>query len=217
MSRFIFLLFLLLPITLKAQKPTLKSGLQRFVDENTIYPMFALDNCIQGNLEVAFKLNSKGEVTYATISKGVGADLDAEALRLIKLSSGKWELPENYDTKFLLRAPMEFTLKGFGCEEVNAATIGLALNRYRESAIKIDKISTYYKNAYQDLPNMISESKITEWKTELEIDEDFLAKKIAIGERKIKQGDFKSACEDFTFVKYMGSAQADLLLAKYCK
>lgn len=216
MSKLLLLLCLSLPLTLKAQKPELKNGLQRFVDDNVIYPMFSLENCIQGSIEVAFKVNRKGEVTYATIAKGIGADLDAEALRLIKLSSGKWELPAQYDTNFLVRVPLTFSLNGYGCEEVNAANVGLALNRYRENAVKLDKITTYYKNLEKGLPNTLSNAKITEWKTELEIDEDYLAKRITIALRKIKQGDLKSACADFTFVKYMGSTQAHKYMAKYC-
>jgi len=49
------------------------------------------------------------------------------------------------------------------------------------------------------------------------VDDDFIAKRIRIAEKKITQGDLQSACEDFKFVKYMGSTKADKLLAKYCK
>lgn len=217
MRGLILFLCLSFAFTLKAQKPELKNGLQRFVDDHVIYPMFALENCVQGTIEVAFKVNKAGEITYATVSKGIGADLDAEALRLIKLSSGKWELPVNYDVDFLVHVPMNFTLEGYGCEEVSAANVGLALNRYRERAVTLDKIVAFYKNLKQGLPNSIAEATVADWKTELEINEDYLAKRIAIAERKIKQGDLQSACEDFIFVKSMGSTLADQLIAKYCK
>ena len=217
MSRFVIILWCCFSFSLHAQKPTLKNGLESFVSTNTIYPMFALDNCIHGTVEVGFKLDKDGKVTYATVTKGVGADLDAEALRLIKFTSGKWQVPAGYDTKFLIRSPMNFSLKGYGCEQINEATVGLALNRYRDEMIAVEKIISYYKNKEAGIKNAMDESKIITLKTELEIDDDFLAKKIEIAERKIKQGDLQSACEDFKFVKYMGSAKSNSLIAKYCK
>ena len=106
MRRLILIIVVSAFFSASAQQPTLKNGLESFVKANTIYPMFALDNCIQGTIEVGFKLNKKGKVIYAAITKGIGADLDAEALRLIKLSSGKWQVPVGYDTTFLIRSPM---------------------------------------------------------------------------------------------------------------
>ena len=217
MSRIVIILWCCISFSLHAQTPKLENGLENFVVANTIYPIFALDNCIQGTVEVAFKIDKQGKITYATVIKSVGADLDAEALRLIKLTSGKWEVPAGYDTKFLIRSPMNFSLKGYGCEQINPATVGLALNRYRDEMITLEKITTYYKNKEAGINNSMDDSKIIMLKTELEIDDNFLAKKIEIAERKIKQGDLQSACEDFKFVRYMGSAKADALIAKYCK
>ena len=217
MSRFTLLLLLAFSFNLSAQKPKLKDGLDNFVTANVIYPMYSLDNCIQGTVEVAFKLNKAGEVTYAIVTKGVGKDVDAEALRLIKLTSGKWELPNNYDTKFLVRSPMKFSLKGYGCEQINPATVGLALKRYRDQEISIEKIINFYRNKEAGRPNSVAESKIIALKNELELDESFLSKKIAIAKRKIKQGDLRSACEDFKFIKNIGSQMADELIVKYCK
>jgi TonB family protein len=217
MSRLAVILLFTLSISAKAQQPTLKNGLERFVQSHTIYPMYALENCIQGTLEVAFKLNKKGEVTYATVTRGIGADLDAEALRLIKLTSGKWDVPSNYDTTFLLRSPMKFSLQDYGCEELNPASIGLAIKRYNDEMASFSKIANYYRNIEQGIKNFVEESEIVTLKNELEVDDNFIARKIAIGERKIRQGDLQSACEDFKFVKYMGSTKADKLLAKYCK
>lgn len=217
MHRLILILLLAFSYHLSAQKPKIKNGFDNFVAANTIYPMYALDHCIDGTVEVAFKLSKTGQVTYATVTKGIGADLDAEALRLIKLTSGKWELPVAYDTKFLIRSPIKFTLKGYGCEELNPASIGLSLNRYRTEMLSIDKITTYYKNKELGLHNLLDAAQIAALKNELEIDEDFFSRKITIAEKKIKQGDLQSACEDFKFVKYLGAAKADELIAKYCK
>jgi TonB family protein len=218
MSKWIVILLLMCGLQLKAQRrPTIKNGLENFVAANTIYPMYALDNCIQGVVEVAFKIDREGKVTYATVTRGVGADLDAEALRLIKLTSGKWTLPNGYDTTFLVRSPMKFSLRGYGCEEMNPASMGLAIKNYADEMASLSKIANFYRNVEQGIENFITEDKIVSLKADLGIDDDYLDRKIRIGERKIAQGDLQSACEDFKFVKYMGSTKADQLLAKYCK
>ncbi len=217
MSRIVFIFWCCISFSLQAQKPSFKNGLENFVAKNTIYPIFALDNCIQGTVEIAFKIDKEGNITYATVAKSVGADLDAEALRLISLTSGKWQVPAGYDTKFLIRSPMKFSLKGYGCEQINEAAIAIALKRYRDQKIATDQIIIYYKNIKAGIKNEMSEAEVLALKNELEFDDDFLAKKIAIAERKIKQGDLQSACGDFKFVKFMGSAKVDVLIAKYCK
>lgn len=212
------ILLLVCGLQVQAQRrPTIKNGLENFVAANTIYPMYALDNCIQGVVEVAFKINKEGKVTYATVTRGVGADLDAEALRLIKLTSGKWTLPSGYDTTFLVRSLMKFSLRGYGCEEMNPASMGLAIKDYVDELASQNKIVNFYKNLEQGIANVVAEDEIVSLKAELGIDDNYLDRKIRIGERKIAQGDLQSACEDFKFVKYMGSTKADQLLAKYCK
>lgn len=217
MSRLILILLLTFSFKLNAQQPILKNGLESFVKANTIYPMYALENCIQGNMEVAFKINKEGKVTYAAITKGIGADLDAEALRLIKLSSGKWNVPADYDTTFLIRTPIKFSLQDYGCEKLNPASIGLAIKKYNDDMASFSKIANFYRNIAEGIENFIEEDKIVALKEEMGVDDDFIARKIRIAEKKISQGDLQNACEDFKFVKYMGSTKADKLLAKYCK
>ncbi|MNK13354.1 Gram-negative bacterial tonB protein [compost metagenome] len=217
MGRLILIFLLGLFVQVSAQRPTLKNGLESFVKANTIYPMYSLENCIQGNIEVAFKLNKAGKITYAGITKGIGADLDAEALRLIKLTSGKWNVPTGYDTTFLIRTPMKFSLQDYGCEQINPGSVGLAIKQYHDEMASFSKIANFYRNITQGTENFIEEEKIIALKKEMGVDDDFLARKIKVAEKKISQGDLESACEDFKFVKYMGSTKADKLLAKYCK
>ncbi|WP_199118573.1 TonB family protein [Pedobacter sp. ASV28] len=217
MCRLILILFVCFSGFAKAQEPQLKRGLSNFVKEYTIYPTYSRNHCIQGTIEVGFKLNKEGKVYYATITRGIGADLDAEALRLIRLTSGKWQMPVSYDTTALIRSPMNFSLVDYGCENVNPGAVGLSIKKYNDEMVSINKIVNFYRNIEQGIENFIEESKIIALKNDLEIDDNFLAQKIAIAEKKIKQGDLQSACEDFKFVKYMGSTKADKQLAKYCK
>jgi len=217
MSRLILIFLLGFSLQLNAQTPTIKNGLASFVRLNTIYPMYAKANCIQGNIEIAFKVNKEGKITYAGVTKGIGADLDAEALRLIKLTSGKWIVPEGYDTTYLIRSPMRFSLQDYGCEQVNLGSVGLAIKKYNDDMASYNKIANFYRNIAEGIENFIEEDKIIALKEEMGVDDDFLSRKMNIAEKKISQGDLESACEDFKFVKYMGSTKADKLLAKYCK
>lgn len=199
------------------QKPTIKGGLQNFAQEKLIYPLFAKENCIQGTVEIAFKLNKNAQITYATITKSVGADLDNEALRIVQLSSGKWQIPNDYDTTMLVHSPIKFSLKDFGCEEQNPASQGLAIRRYHEHKKNLDRIINYYKNI--DLGRKVSDNEraIDNLKEQIGIDKYYINSLIAIAEKKLKQGDKKGACDDFMQIKYLGSPMGDKLLAKYCK
>lgn len=199
------------------KKPELQGGLQRFVQEKVIYPIYAQDNCIQGTVEVAFKLNKAGRITYSSVSKGIGAGLDEEALRVLRLSSGKWKVPTNYDTNNLVRSPISFSLKGYGCEQTNPASEGLALKRYRDEVKNLDKITNYYKNLDLGRKSTENEANITALKSQLGIDESYINRLVTIGERRLKQGDQKGACDIFMKIKYLGSEKGERLLNKYCK
>jgi len=62
-----------------------KELLRKFFAENLKYPSEALKKGIQGDVVVAYKINSKGEVFDATVEKGIGFGCDEEAIRLVKL------------------------------------------------------------------------------------------------------------------------------------
>jgi len=71
-------------------------GLNEFrtwVQENVVYPQFALDHRIFGKVVVEFCVNSKGEVVDARILRGVDSSLDNEATRVIS-ASPLWKAPK---------------------------------------------------------------------------------------------------------------------------
>ena len=207
---------LLFSIATSAQEPQLEGGLSAFLKENTIYPLYSSQNCIQGTVNVGFKLNAKGQVYYAAITNGIGTDLDDEALRLIKLSSGKWNVPLNHDTLALVLIPMNFTLKDYDCERKDKGSIAMAIRAYKVETELINVILNFYRSKEKGTYNAAEEPKILKLKSELEIDDDYLDRRVAAGLKKLKQGDKQGACADFTFVKYMNSDKADALLAKHC-
>jgi TonB family protein len=216
MNKILTIVFLFFGFVLKAQ-PALKGGLDAFINENIIYPAYSYQNCVQGTIRISFKINRLGEVYSSKVSSGPGIDLDQEALRLIRMSSGKWKVPADYDTTYVLVAPVNFRLASEDCNRVSQSDMNKAIAAYKANEGLTDAITNYYRNKAQGKSNEAEEKKVSALKAELGYDDDFLNKKIEEGQKKLKQKDRQGACEDFLFVKHMGSTLADDLLAKYCK
>ncbi|MES2448033.1 MAG: energy transducer TonB [Bacteroidota bacterium] len=207
----------LISVSAFGQQPEIKEGLPNFIKNNIIYPSYSKYNCIQGLVNVGFKLNAKGEVYYSVITSGLGIDLDKEALRLVRMSSLKWSVPDTHDTTSLLIVPVNFTLTGYDCDRKSKAEIALAIKAYKDDEELTNVISNYYKNKERGTSELVDEIKVIQIKNQLGIDDEYLDERINAGLKKIKQGDRQGACEEFNFVKYMGSDKAKDLLDKYCK
>jgi TonB family protein len=214
MGRSLLLFLIITGLNLQAQ-PSLKGGLSPFVQNNKIYPSYSLANCIQGVVNIAFKLDQKGNVYYSEVRKGVGTDLDEEALRLIRLSSGRWIVPKDFDTTLAIIAPINFALSD--CAGKSPQEIKAAIEAYKATTDLTNTILNYYRNIEQGKPGGITFAQVVELKKSLDIDDAYLQRRLDAGKNKLKQKDNQGACEDFKFVKYMGSKLADELLAKYCK
>jgi len=192
-----------------------KNDFTNFLTQNTVYPQFSKDNCIQGTVNISFKLNAQGKVYFSKVSKGILSDLDQEALRLIRMSSGKWQVPAGYDTTVSIVAPVNFKLQGYNCEGKSNEAVQEAIRNYQAEEALTNSVINFYKNIDQAKPGQ--EVQIIAIKNQLGIDDEYLEDRVQMGLKKIKQGDKQGACEDFLFVKYMGSKIADDYLAKYCK
>jgi len=214
MAKLVFIFLLLSGLSLRAQ-PSLKGGLESFVRNNKVYPKYSLSNCIDGNVTIAFKLNKKGVVYYSEVRSGVGTDLDQEALRLIRMSSGRWAVPADHDSTIFIITPINFKLTD--CQGKSKEEIKAAIEAYQANADLTNAVLSFYRNKEQNLPAGITESRALELKETLGYDDDYLARRLDDGKKKLKQQDFQGACEDFKFVKYMGSAIADDLIARHCK
>lgn len=61
-----------------------KEAFKKYIKENLRYPKEALENKIEGVVHLTAEINDNGEVTGASIEKGLGYGCDKEAVRLIK-------------------------------------------------------------------------------------------------------------------------------------
>lgn len=196
-------------------QPTLKGGLESFINNNKIYPKYSLSNCIDGTVSIAFKLNKKGVVYYSEVRNGIGTDLDQEALRLIRMSSGRWTVPSDHDTTVMIITPISFKLSD--CVGKSKEEIKAAIAAYQSNTDLTTVVLNYYRDKELGRKPGITEERALELKQTLGYDEDYLSRRIEDGKKKLKQKDLQGACEDFKFVKYMGSALANDLLAQHCK
>lgn len=197
--------------------PSIKGGLENFVSAHTVYPPYSLFNCIEGSVQIAFKLDRSGEVSFSEVRNGMGIDLDNEALRLIRLTSGKWTVPVGYDTTLVNVVPVNFRISGRGCESRSKAEVQLAISRYQVDQGMTDAVLHFYRNKEKGMTSGADEAKMIALKQELGYNDDYFRERIEQGMIKLKQKDYQGACEDFRFVKYMGSDLAAEQLSKYCK
>lgn len=98
------------------QLPEFEGGLpalMTFLVENVKYPEDAMNANIQGYVTVRFTITKSGEVKDVAVEKSVSPSLDAEAIRVVRSTSGKWTpgktKGENVNVQYTL--PISFKLK----------------------------------------------------------------------------------------------------------
>lgn len=76
------------------------SALMKFISSTIVYPEYAKDNEIQGKVYLQFIVRTDGSLSDIKVARSVsgGRMLDDEAIRVIKLTSGKWN-PARQDGK----------------------------------------------------------------------------------------------------------------------
>ena len=202
------------------EDPHFKGGnknLVSFIANNLIYPEFSRENCLQGTVNISFKLNRQGRIFYSQVQKGYGIDLDEEALRVVRLSSGKWITPDGYDTTLAVILPVNFSLKGYKCEERSKDQIKDAINAYQGRQNLSNAIFNFYDKKSKGLSDQVDEPRILALKAQLGYDEKYIERLLKQGQRKLKQGDLESACDDFQSVRKLGSDKAYRMIEQNCK
>ncbi len=95
--------------------PEFKGGekaFKAFLKKNLVYPKEAAENGIEGKVFVEFIVNEDGSIESLRIVRGVNSKLDQEALRVIKLTSGKWKpgIQNGKAVKVSMVVPVKFVL-----------------------------------------------------------------------------------------------------------
>jgi TonB family protein len=62
-----------------------KEKLRQFIKDNLRYPQEAIENKVEGDVVVKYKVSGLGEVFDASVVHGIGHGCDEEALRLVSL------------------------------------------------------------------------------------------------------------------------------------
>jgi TonB family protein len=214
-----FFLLLFLTSFMPGEDPSFKGGsqgLRNFINENLIYPHYSRQNCIQGTIEVSFRLGSAGVVKEARVSRGFGIDLDDEALRLIKLTSGNWRIPVEYDTTSTITIPINFSLRNLNCWK-SEAEVKAAIDAYKAQQFLSDAVVTYYENKDKGGYDEAAEQKIAQLKEQLGYNDEYIGRIIDQAKEKIEKGDKEGACQDLQFVKKIGSDRANKLINENCQ
>ncbi len=199
--------------------PAFKGGersLNQFISQNIVYPDYSLINCLQGTVMVSFKVTRSGKVFDSSVMKGYQTDLDKEALRIVRLSSGKWIVPASFDTTRVVTLPIRFTLTDYQCEERSGEAISASIAAYKAREGLTRAVMNFYDKKSTGQYSQEDEQRILELKVQLGYDDKFVGRMIRRANTKLKQGDRESACEDFTFVKRIGSSAADASLLDNC-
>ncbi|MXV49927.1 TonB family protein [Pedobacter sp. HMF7647] len=199
--------------------PEFKGGndrLNTFIGNSIVYPEFSKQNCIQGTVQVSFLLDHQGKIVSSKINKGFGLDLDAEALRVVRLTSGKWIVPASYDTTYSVILPINFALQDYQCNTRSKDDINKAIENYRSRQDLSKAVVNFYRNKEKGTDNAADEMTILDLKAQLGYDDRYIDQKLREAQTKLKQGDKESACEDFNFIHYIGSDKADKLRSQYC-
>lgn len=204
----------------QSDQPQFKGGqdnLHAFIKNNLIYPEYSRENCLQGTINVSFKLNKNGRIYDSEVQKGFGIDLDLEALRIVRLSSGKWIIPPGYDTTTALVLPVNFSLKNYDCEQRDRDQINAAISAYHARTDLTRAILNFYDKKSAGEANPREEPEILSLKEQLGYNDKYIARLYKQALRKLKQGDKESACEDFDLVRRLGSDIADKSIEENCR
>jgi TonB family protein len=200
-------------------QPSYKGGqknLNSLIINNLIYPEYSKQNCLQGTIEISFKVDKKGRVVESHVEKGPGIDLDKEALRIVRLTSGKWIVPENYDTTVALVMPINFSLKEYNCEQRSSDDLKASIAAYKAREDLTNAVLNFYDNKTSGDYEPDDELQIEELKAQLGYNEKFINRTLRQAQQKLRQGDRQGACEDLNFVRRIGSDRADKLIAQHC-
>jgi TonB family protein len=217
-SLILFTVMLALSLTGFAQA-VFKGGdqaLNTFLIKHIIYPEFARKNCIAATIQVGFRVGKDGQVSNVRVRKGLGIDLDDEAVRVVKMTAGKWTLTNGVEAANLV-LPIRFTPDYSRCTSTTKMSIDEAIAAYKARQELENAVTNYYENKYLGKADTSKEAYIINLKKQLGFNDDLIDDVLKQAADKLKQGDRDGACTDWKFIRNIGSNRADKFIAQYCK
>lgn len=202
-----------------AQQPVFKGGqntLNNFLTQHIVYPEFARKNCIEATIQVSFRVNKDGNISDVKAYRGLGIDLDDEAVRVVKMTTGKWTLPAGLEAANLV-LPIRFAPDYSRCTSATRMSVDEAIAAYKARQALEDAVTNYYENKYLGKVDTSKEAYIISLKKQLGFDDDLIDDVLKQAADKLKQGDRDGACTDWKFIRNIGSSKADKFIAQYCK
>ena len=126
-------------------EPHYKGGqkaIDEFVRKRLEYPKEAIDNKIEGDVEIRYDINHKGKVIKTEIVKGIGHGCDQEAQRIVGLLRFDVHVPRGIRATFHRNIKIHFRLPK---AKLNYSyTSKAALKEKAEKRAKSDSNSTVY-------------------------------------------------------------------------
>ena len=99
------------PVTTMPQYPGGDSALVKFLSSNVKYPEKAREKSIEGKVLVWFDISKEGKIENIRVPEPVNKDLDAEAIRVVKLLDNfKPATMNGKPVKMVYKLPITFKL-----------------------------------------------------------------------------------------------------------
>jgi len=106
--------FEIFDVSEKASFPGGEDGLRRFLHDNVNYPDMALENDIEGTVNLVFTVTKTGKIIDVRIQGAKrGFGLEDEAIRVIRKTSGMWSPAKQRDNKVNMRFRIPVNFKIF--------------------------------------------------------------------------------------------------------
>jgi len=173
--------------TAAAQQPAFKGGQQAlndFLKTKIVYPEYSRQNCISGIINVSFRLDKNGVVHDTKVQNGPGIDLDDEALRVIRLTSGQWVIPAGYSFDTNIVQPIRFEPDPAYCSQASIRDMQSAIAGYKVQQELENAVINYYYNKNKGKADTTKEATIINLKKQLGIDDDYIKEKLRDSEKQ---------------------------------
>jgi len=83
------------PLLFVGEESQFQGDYKKFLNKNLRYPQRALDKEVQGKVHLKFIVEKDGSITDIQVVKKLGHGCDEEAIRVVRLTNGKWSVAKN--------------------------------------------------------------------------------------------------------------------------